>query len=235
MTENPIIVALDVRTEAEARALVANLSGAVGAFKVGLELFNAVGPAIFDIVREAAGGNRRVFYDAKLHDIPNTVAGAVRAAAKNNLWMINIHAAGGSAMMRAAVEAASQAEKRPLVIAVTVLTSIDTAILNGELGVSGSAQAHVVKMARLAQECGCDGVVASPHEVAAIRAACGEDFMIVTPGVRPPGAAAGDQKRVMTPRDAIDAGSTWLVIGRPITKAPDPRAAAEEIWAQMME
>ncbi len=232
--ENPIIVALDVPGAAEAERLVAELFGAVGAFKVGLELFNAEGPAIYARLRQACGGDVKIFHDAKLHDIPNTVAGAMRAACRHGLWMINVHASGGPEMMRAAVDVAASAERRPLVIAVTVLTSIDSAMLAKDLGVPDGAEAQVQRLARLAQECGCDGVVASPREVSAIREACGRDFLIVTPGVRPAGADAGDQKRVMTPADAIRAGSDYLVIGRPITRAKEPRTAAEAILDEII-
>jgi orotidine-5'-phosphate decarboxylase len=227
---NPIIVALDVPSADEAVALVTRLTGAVGAFKIGLELFNAEGPRIFERLRAAGGGDVQLFYDAKFHDIPNTVAGAMRAALKHGVWMVNVHASGGGAMIRAAVEAANDyAGQRPLVIAVTVLTSVDTATLNDELGVAGDARDQVVRLARLAQESGADGVVASPQEAEAIRAACGARFVIVTPGVRPAGADVADQKRIATPAAAIAAGANYLVVGRPITQASDPRAAAHAI------
>ncbi|MDR3709348.1 MAG: orotidine-5'-phosphate decarboxylase [Capsulimonadaceae bacterium] len=233
-TVNPIIVAVDVPAIEPAIGLVRSLAPHVGAFKVGLELFNAVGARIFDALREAAGGGVNIFYDAKFHDIPNTVAGAVRAAVRHNIWMTNIHASGGSAMMKAAVEAAQTASgQRPLVIAVTVLTSIDDATLSGELGVNRTAAEQVVALARLAQDSGCDGVVASPRETSAIREACGPEFVIVTPGVRPVGAALGDQKRVMTPAEAIAQGASYLVIGRPITGAPDPAQAAIAIGREI--
>jgi orotidine-5'-phosphate decarboxylase len=231
--DNPLIVGLDVPTAVAAEELVAALCGAVGAFKVGLELFNAEGPGIFARLQRAGGGAMRIFYDAKLHDIPNTVAGAMRAASKHGLWMINVHASGGAQMMRAAVEAAGAAETRPLVIAVTVLTSIDTSMLNDDLGVAADATTQVVRLAKLAQDAGCDGVVASPLEVHAIRLACGPEFVIVTPGVRPAGAAVGDQKRVMIPADAVRTGSNYLVIGRPITQAKEPRKAAESILEEI--
>ncbi len=236
--QNPIIVAVDVSSASEAERLVKDLHGAVGAFKIGLELFNAEGPAIFDRLRAAAGEPIDIFYDAKLLDIPNTVAGAIGAAMKHGLWMVNVHATGGGAMMHAAVEratiAASEAGvSKPLVIAVTVLTSIDAHTLNEELGVPSSPQGQVVRLARLAQASGCDGVVASPLEVQAIRAACGPEFLIVTPGVRPQGADVGDQKRVMTPGEAVRQGASYLVIGRPITHAASPRAAAESIMAEI--
>ena len=166
-------------------------------------------------------------------DIPNTVAGAVRAATKLRPMILNVHAGGGPAMMRAALEAAQDESNRldiarPQVIAVTVLTSMDDDDLEA-VGLREPAAEQVVRLARLAQACGLDGVVCSPREIVAIRAACGPDFTLVVPGIRPAGAAVGDQKRVMTPRDAIDAGADWLVIGRPITGAPDPAAAAQAI------
>ena len=236
--KNPIIVAVDVSSAAEAQRLVSELKGAVGAFKIGLELFNAEGPAIFETLRQAAGEPIDIFYDAKLLDIPNTVAGAIGAAAKHSLWMINVHATGGGAMMRAAVERAAKAAlenatAKPLVIAVTILTSIDAQTLNDELGVPSTPQEQVVRLAKLAQDNGCDGVVASPLEVAAIRSACGPEFLIVTPGVRPQGADIGDQKRVMTPGDAIRQGASYLVIGRPITHADSPRVAAQSILQEI--
>jgi orotidine-5'-phosphate decarboxylase len=220
---NPIIVALDVPTADQSVTLAKELAGEVGAVKVGLQLYNAVGPDIFAKLRANAGKDLRIFYDAKLMDIPNTVAGAVRAAGAHGLWMINVHATGGAAMMRAAVAAAHETTLfPPLVIAVTVLTSISPEALANELGVSETLQDHVVRLARLAQECGCDGVVASPHEIAAIRAACGRDFLIVTPGVRPRGTDHGDQKRVMTPEEAVTAGADHIVVGRAITASLDP-------------
>lgn len=231
---NPIIVALDVPS-LDAATCLANVVGPyVGAFKVGLELYNAVGAQAFDALRDAAGDEVKIFYDAKFHDIPNTVAGAVRAAVRRRVWMLNVHASGGFAMMRAAVDAAQAAEgARPLVIAVTVLTSIDDAVLSGELGVQRTAAEQVVSLARLAREAGCDGVVASPRETRLIREACGPDFVIVTPGVRPAGASLDDQKRVMTPADAVAQGANYLVIGRPITAAADPASAARQIAAQV--
>lgn len=234
-TKNPILIGLDVPTAERAQGLVRQLAGEIGGVKIGLELFNSCGPAIFAQVRSAAG-EIPIFYDAKLHDIPNTVAGAVRAASKHNLWMINIHASGGREMMRAAVDAAQSAPVPPLVIAVTVLTSIDDTMLAGDLGVSRSATDQVVALARLAQDCGCDGVVASPREITAIKAACGTDFLVVTPGVRPAGADLADQKRVATPAQAIQDGADYIVVARPIIAAPDPasavRAIAQEIGVQ---
>lgn len=206
----------------------------VGGFKVGLELINSAGFDVFDRLREFAGADARIFYDCKFHDIPNTVAGASRAAARRGVWMFNVHALGGSEMMRAAVQGAGEGAdsagvKNPLVIAVTVLTSISEAVLEGELGIRGGVGAVVEDLARLAQDSGCDGVVASPHEIGVIRRACGPEFLIITPGVRPAGADLGDQKRVMTPGAAVQEGADYLVIGRPITGAPDPGEAARRI------
>ena len=232
MNKEKIIVALDVDSTKKAVELVIKLKDDVGAFKVGLELVNAAGLEVIQAVQEA--GAAKVFYDCKFHDIPNTVSGASKAAAKMGVWMFNVHASGGSAMMKSARDAADSVAlpsgaQRPLVIAVTLLTSIDQSTLCNELGVTGTVQDHIRRMAVLAKEAGLDGVVASPHEVSVIREACGPDFIIVTPGVRPVGADIGDQKRVMTPIDAINAGSDYLVIGRPVTKAANPCLAARAI------
>ena len=234
MSKNKIILPLDVDTTAKATELVKLLKDDVGAFKVGLELVNSAGLGIFEQVREAGAG--RIFYDCKFHDIPNTVAGASRAVVRLGVWMFNVHCAGGFAMMKAAKDAAVEESAKlgtpcPLVIGVTVLTSIDQAVLNDEMRVPGAVADHVIHLAKLAREAGLDGVVASPHEIEPIRSACGPDFLIITPGVRPAGADIGDQKRVMTPSEAVRKGADYLVIGRPITKAEDPRAAARSIAA----
>jgi orotidine-5'-phosphate decarboxylase len=186
------------------------------------------------------GGAERVFYDAKFHDIPNTVAGAVRAAARRSIWMVNVHASGGAAMLRAAREAADAASAAagvaaPLLIGVTVLTSIDEATLNNDLRVPGSVADQVSHLARLCQTCGLDGVVASPHEVRAIRAACGPDFVTVIPGVRPAGSDTHDQARVATPGAAVRDGAHYLVVGRAITGVPDPVQAADAIAREIAE
>jgi orotidine-5'-phosphate decarboxylase len=236
MAFNPVILALDVDTTPAALALIEEFQGEVGAFKIGLELFNAAGPAIFEQARRA--GAARIFYDAKLCDIPNTVAGAARVSGGRGLWLLNVHALGGVAMMRAAKEAAiSGAESAgcdpPKVIAVTLLTSIDRERMNAELGLPGELETHVVRLARLAPEAGLDGVVAAPGDAPALRAACGPGFLIVTPGVRPAGADPGDQRRVMTPGEAIRAGADYLVIGRSVTRVPEPRAALRAILAEI--
>lgn len=231
---NKIILPLDTDSAENAVEWVELLKDDVGAFKVGLELINVAGLTIFDRIIEA--GARKIFYDCKFHDIPNTVAGACRAVAGRGIWMINVHCAGGYAMMKAAKDAvveqsAKLGAETPLVIGVTVLTSIDQLTLNNDMRVGGSVADQVVHLAALAQKAGLDGVVASPHEIEQIRAACGQDFVIVTPGVRPADAEIGDQKRVMTPREAVTKGADYLVIGRPITKAVDPHAAAQAIAA----
>ena len=232
---NPILVALDVSTTARALALADQLRGSVGGYKIGSQLFTSEGPAI---VRTLVDRGDRVFLDLKFHDIPNTVAGAIRAAADLGVWMVNVHAAGGPAMLAAARQAAEEAAEatsrpRPLVIAVTVLTSMDTTML-ARVGVSRSPLDQVVHLATLTREAGLDGVVASPQETAAIRQACGTDFVIVTPGIRGGAATSGkdDQQRTLDPASAIAAGSSYLVVGRPITAATDPRAAADAIVSE---
>ncbi len=228
-----IFVGLDTPDIDKAARIAKSLVGTVGGVKIGKELFTAQGP---DGVRVAAGG-APLFLDLKFHDIPNTVAGAIRAAVHLRPRIVNVHASGGRAMMMAAAEAAREAAEdlgveRPRVIAVTVLTSLDAADLE-EVGQMGPPAAQVERLARLAQASGLDGVVCSPREIARLREACGPDFLLVVPGIRPSWAAAGDQKRIMTPAEAVAAGADHIVIGRPITAAEDPLAAARRIVAEL--
>jgi orotidine-5'-phosphate decarboxylase len=222
---NPIFCAIDTTDRARARALAASVGLFVGGVKLGLEFFTANGPAA---VREVATGTGALFLDLKLHDIPNTVAGAVRGIAALAPSILTVHCAGGVAMMQAAVETARAATPATRVVGVTVLTSLDDADLEAT-GQRGPAADQARRLALLARESGLDGVVCSPWEAAALRQACGPGFLLVVPGIRPEGASAGDQKRVMTPRQAIAAGADCLVIGRPITSAPDPAMIARAI------
>ena len=227
-----IVLALDVDTSEEAVALVKKLSGHVGVFKIGMQLFNTAGPSIVHRVHDLGG---KVFVDLKLHDIPNTVGAAAKVLTRLNAFMFNVHAAGGRDMMRQAAEAsAKEAVKMgieaPLVLAVTVLTSISKQELAEELCVTElQLEELVVKWALMAKESGLGGVVCSPQEIVPIRQACGADFAIVTPGIRPLWSAANDQKRITTPRQALDMGADYMVIGRPIIQAADPCAAAQKI------
>ena len=230
MTANSerLIIALDLPDPVRARALAGELNPLGVSFKVGLQLFMIGGP---ELVAELAV-QYRLFLDLKFHDIPNTAAAAVREAASLGVWMINLHASGGQAMLLAAREAVAALQKRPLLIAVTVLTSISD-YDQRDTGFAGSTLENVVLMARLAAQCGFDGVVCSPLEIATVKAAVTESFITVTPGVRPIGAQKNDQQRVATPSAVIAAGGDYLVVGRPITEATDPVLAARKILAEM--
>ncbi len=224
-----LIVALDVSSAIEAQRIVKAVGGSATTFKVGKQLFTAEGPSI---VRDLVASGRKVFLDLKFHDIPNTVAGAVSEAAKLSVSMLTVHASGGRNMLKAAVEASSQSVSKPLILAVTVLTSLNDADLQ-EQGITSGVQAHVLRLAGSALQAGCGGIVASAQEASHLRQTLGTGFAIVTPGVRPAGTAAGDQARVVTPRDAISAGATYLVVGRPITHASDPASAAASILSEI--
>lgn len=228
-----IIVPLDVSSPDEACDIVHRLRGRVGMFKVGSQLFTAAGPGI---VRRIVDTGERVFLDLKLHDIPQTVARAAAEAAALGVSLMDLHIAGGSRMIRAAVEAigttAVPGTIRPRLLGVTVLTSLEDADL-AAIGMSGPLKERVVQLALLGAQAGLDGVVASPHEISSIKTACGPDFLVVSPGIRPAGAGHQDQKRVLTPAGAITAGADYLVIGRPITRSSDPVAAVEMIAGEI--
>ncbi|MGB7925994.1 MAG: orotidine-5'-phosphate decarboxylase [Pyrinomonadaceae bacterium] len=234
---NKLIVALDVETAGEAREIFKALKDVAGMFKIGSQLFTSAGPGI---VREIVAAGGRIFLDLKFHDIPNTVVAAGVEAARLGVSIFNVHALGGVEMMRRTVEAVAETaeregNERPSVIAVTVLTSADAATL-AEVGIERGTEEQASSLARLAAQCGMDGVVASPHEVALIRDAVrSHGFLIVTPGVRPSGSAPDDQKRIMSPAQAVRAGADYLVVGRPVIKAPDPARAARQIIAEMEE
>ncbi|HET9837544.1 MAG TPA: orotidine-5'-phosphate decarboxylase [Candidatus Angelobacter sp.] len=221
-----LIVALDVSTAREAQALVQRIGEAAGIYKVGLQLFTAEGPSV---VRELVSSGRRVFLDLKLHDIPNTVSHAVKSAVELGAHMLTVHASGGTAMLRAATEAAGN---RLHILAVTVLTSLNDEDMQ-EIGVSGRVADQALRMAALAKNTGCHGVVTSPREAQLLRKELGEGFAIVTPGIRPAGAETHDQQRIATPALAIANGASHIVVGRPITAAPDPAAAAQAIISEM--
>lgn len=224
-----LIVALDVSNAASAQQIVGKIGDYAAVYKVGKQLFTAEGP---QVVRDLVAAGRKVFLDLKYHDIPNTVAGAVQEAGRLGVSMLTVHASGGRKMLKAAAEAAASSPAKPLVLAVTVLTSLSDEDLQ-EIGVGGRAVDQVLRLANLARDSGCGGVVASPQEVRQLRQALGTGFAIVTPGVRPAGAATDDQARVTTPAEAIRNGASHIVVGRPITEAPDPAGAARAILEEI--
>jgi orotidine-5'-phosphate decarboxylase len=225
LSSNPVFVALDTTDLDRARQLAEAVRSSVGGLKLGLEFFNAHGPVG---VRSFVEMGLPIFLDLKYHDIPNTVAGAARAAAGLGVSMLNVHAQGGAAMMRAGLESAKSISPTTRVIAVTMLTSLADEDLP-PLGLQPPVADQVLRLATLARQCGLDGVVCSAHEIARLRKELGLDFLLVVPGIRPAGSALGDQRRVMGPAEALDAGANLLVIGRPITGAPDPAQAARDI------
>ncbi|EPY08784.1 orotidine 5-phosphate decarboxylase [Paenibacillus alvei TS-15] len=232
-----IMVALDYPNADAARELLQQLQGIPCYMKVGMQLFYAAGPAF---VRELKDKGYKVFLDVKMHDIPNTVKGGANSITKLGVDMFNVHAGGGAAMMAAAAEGvesalAENAElKRPVVIAVTQLTSTNETVMNDEIGIPGKVADTVVRYAKLTKLAGLDGVVASPQEVTAIKALCGKEFQTITPGIRPEGSAKGDQSRVMTPAQAFEQGTDYIVVGRPITAAPNPRDAILSIMKELL-
>ncbi len=229
LPDNPVFVALDTPSLDHAMALAASVRPHVGGLKLGLEFFSANGPRGVASIHELG---LPIFLDAKFHDIPNTVARAIRSVAGLGLTMLNVHATGGPAMLRAAREAVADVEPRPLLIGVTVLTSLDDDDLPS-IGHYGPTLALAQRLGGLVLDCGLDGVVCSPAEVTALRDRCGQDFALVVPGVRPSGSVAGDQKRITTPSAALAAGADAIVIGRPITKASNPEQAAAAVAAEL--
>ena len=230
-----LVLALDVDNFKKAEELVGKLSDYVGVFKIGNQLFSAEGPKIINMINDRGS---KVFLDLKFHDIPNTVARAAEIATKLGVYIFNVHTSGGYEMMRAAAEASEKISlalgvRKPLILGVTLLTSINQEILEKEIGIKKRIEKQVVHLAKLAKTAGLDGVVASSWEIKEIRKACGENFVILTPGIRPAGKSFDDQKRVMTPREAIKLGADFLVIGRPIRNASNPVEAAKEILREM--
>ena len=229
LAKDRLIVALDVPGATQARQLVQSIGDSASTFKIGKQLFTAEGP---NLVRDLIASGRKVFLDLKFHDIPNTVASAVKSAAGLGVSMLTVHASGGSKMLKAAAEAAAQSSSKPMILAVTVLTSMSDGDLQ-EIGVTGTVLSQVLRLGAMARTADCGGLVASAKEAAELRRELGEGFAIVTPGVRPAGSAAGDQARVLTPHDAIAAGASHLVVGRPIIEAPNPAKAAAAIVAEI--
>ena len=229
VNRGPVIVALDFADMRSCSALVDQLNPALCRLKVGKELFTRFGKAQVDELQKRGFD---IFLDLKFHDIPNTVAAAVAAAADMGVWMVNVHASGGRAMLTAAADTLSHRAQRPLLTAVTVLTSMNASEL-AEVGVSGSAEDQVARLARLSADCGLDGVVCSAQEISLVKTVCGVQFLTVTPGIRPAGSDVGDQKRIMTPPEAMQLGVDFMVIGRPITQASDPVKALQSINASI--
>ncbi|NRA55217.1 MAG: orotidine-5'-phosphate decarboxylase [Gammaproteobacteria bacterium] len=229
--QSKVVVALDFDNQQQALDFVATISPDSCRLKIGKEMFTYFGP---DFVKTLVGMGFDVFLDLKFHDIPNTVAKAVTAAAELGVWMVNVHATGGANMMKAAAKALQPyGNKAPLLIAVTVLTSMEESEL-ALIGVETTLAAHVTKLATLAKDCGLDGVVCSAQEATRLKAELGQDFLLVTPGIRPAGSAVGDQKRIMTPLQAVQAGSDYLVIGRPITQATTPAQVLQQINSSLL-
>jgi orotidine-5'-phosphate decarboxylase len=226
---SPIVVALDYPTAGQAIAMAQQLDPSKCRVKVGKELFTAAGPAVLEQLHKM---DFDVFLDLKFHDIPNTCAGAVAAAAELGVWMVNVHASGGERMMAAAAEAIANKGHKPLLIAVTVLTSMEQSDLAG-IGLDVSPQQQVERLAKLSKQSGMDGVVSSAQEIGLIKGLCGKEFLTVTPGIRPVGSAAGDQRRIMTPKQAVDAGGDYMVIGRPITQVDNPQQACIDIISSL--
>ena len=236
-TKDRLFVALDLDDIKAADVLMNRMQGVVTQYKLGAQLLSAAGPEAVMHVRRRGFG---VFYDAKFHDIPNTVEAAVTSACRIGATIVNVHTSGGSAMMAAAAKAAVAVSKKlrqpkTMVLGVTMLTSINQQILETELCLRRKIETYVVHLAKMAKAAGLDGVVASPQEIKAIRKACGPEFIILTPGIRPRGAAKGDQKRIMTPGQAIAAGADYIVVGRPIYQAPDPLQVARSIYQEIEE
>ena len=225
-----IFVALDTMDPGRAQKMISKLSGHIGGVKIGKEFFTANGP---QGVRTVVGEKQLLFLDLKFHDIPNTVIGALRSAMALRPIIVNVHASGGAAMLRAAAKTVSEAgSSRPLLIAVTVLTSLEDKDM-ADIGFRSSVEDQAIRLAQLAQDCGLDGVVCSPHELSVIREVCGTNFKLVVPGIRPNWAVKGDQKRITTPRQAVDLGADYLVIGRPITEDKNPVHAAKRIGKEL--
>ena len=231
MNDPQVIVALDFDAAQSALEFAQRLDPALCRVKVGHELFTAAGPGLVETLAARGFG---VFLDLKFHDIPNTVAAACRSAARLGVWMMNVHAAGGRAMLEAARNAIPAEETAPRLIAVTLLTSMGEPDLD-DIGMTGTPDEVVTRLARLAKKCGLDGVVCSGEEASALRTLCGTSFTLVTPGIRPADAAVNDQHRVMTPAAAIAAGASYLVVGRPVTRAPEPLEALERINAEIAD